>query len=99
MIESIQSPILASTDKFSAVFRERVDEEHRRLAEEYRALPNPAQRAAFVKEFATRWSELIRLPYFDLTRMIVVDPMHNLILGRFDFVSRAKTDTDVTVPF
>ncbi|KAI8985713.1 hypothetical protein BD414DRAFT_394137, partial [Trametes punicea] len=31
--------------------------------------------------YATRWSELARLPYFDFCRMIVVDPMHNLFLG------------------
>ena len=35
----------------------------------------------FVKQYATRWSELARLPYFDICRMIVIDPMHNLLLG------------------
>ncbi|KAI6015498.1 hypothetical protein BKA83DRAFT_4061063, partial [Pisolithus microcarpus] len=35
----------------------------------------------FVKEFATRYSELSRLPYFDLVQQIVIDPMHNLFLG------------------
>ncbi len=28
-----------------------------------------------------RWSELERLPYFNITRFVVVDPMHNLFLG------------------
>lgn len=28
-----------------------------------------------------RWLELLRLPYFDPTRFIVVDSMHNLLLG------------------
>jgi hypothetical protein len=28
-----------------------------------------------------RWSELLRLPYFDLSRCIMVDSMHNLFLG------------------
>lgn len=33
-------------------------------------------------EHATRWSELARLPYFHMVRMIVIDPMHNLLLGK-----------------
>lgn len=28
-----------------------------------------------------RYTELLRLPYFDPSRMFVVDPMHNLFLG------------------
>jgi hypothetical protein len=28
-----------------------------------------------------RWSELLRLPYFDIARCVVVDLMHNLFLG------------------
>ncbi|KAF8130623.1 hypothetical protein EV363DRAFT_1296693 [Boletus edulis] len=35
----------------------------------------------FVKSFATRFSQLSRLPYFSLIDQIVVDPMHNLFLG------------------
>ncbi|KAG2066534.1 hypothetical protein BDR04DRAFT_1121077 [Suillus decipiens] len=36
---------------------------------------------AFVKEHATQYTQLSRLPYFDLVEQIVVDPMHNLFLG------------------
>jgi hypothetical protein len=44
------------------------------------------QRAAnaaekFVKICAARYSELSRLPYFNLCRMIVIDPMHCILLG------------------
>jgi hypothetical protein len=28
-----------------------------------------------------KWSELLRLPYFDPTRFVVIDAMHNLFLG------------------
>ena len=38
-------------------------------------------RKKFMTKEAVRWSELARLPYFDLCRMIVIDPMHNLFLG------------------
>ncbi|KII93303.1 hypothetical protein PLICRDRAFT_100818 [Plicaturopsis crispa FD-325 SS-3] len=64
-------------------FRERTDAEQRRLGEEYLRCMTNADKAKFVKEFATRWSELSRLPYFDLCRMIVIDPMHNLFLGKY----------------
>ncbi|KAI0363300.1 hypothetical protein BV20DRAFT_1058164 [Pilatotrama ljubarskyi] len=59
----------------------RTDAQHRKMMAEYKALSTKADRDAYAKAFATRWSELARLPYFDLCRMIVVDPMHNLFLG------------------
>ena len=33
------------------------------------------------KQFGTRYSELLRLPYFDIVRYHCVDVMHNLLLG------------------
>ncbi|KAJ7774088.1 hypothetical protein B0H16DRAFT_1304107 [Mycena metata] len=62
-------------------FRARTDAEHRRLQKEYLKCTTKSARDAFVKEHATRWSELHRLPYFNICEMIVVDPMHNLFLG------------------
>ncbi|KAI0672452.1 hypothetical protein C8Q78DRAFT_1077971 [Trametes maxima] len=47
----------------------------------YRSCNTPAEREKFAKQYATRWSELSRLPYFDLCAMVVVNPMHNLFLG------------------
>jgi len=38
-------------------------------------------RKNFVKEHATRYTELSRLPYFNLVDQVVIDPMHNLFLG------------------
>ena len=32
-------------------------------------------------EAGVRYSELLRLPYFDIVRCHLVDPMHNLFLG------------------
>ncbi|KIO14438.1 hypothetical protein M404DRAFT_1009458 [Pisolithus tinctorius Marx 270] len=62
-------------------FRLRTDKEHRDLGEKYRLLTTAAARKKFVKEFATRFTELSRLPYFDLVNQIIIDPMHNLFLG------------------
>ncbi|KAF8155108.1 hypothetical protein K438DRAFT_2026517 [Mycena galopus ATCC 62051] len=52
-----------------------------RLQKEYLKCTTKSARDAFVKKYATRWSELHRLPYFNLCEMIVIDPMHNLFLG------------------
>lgn len=51
------------------------------MGDDYRDLPNRSKRKKFMTEFATRFAELCRLPYFDLVRMVVIDPMHNLLLG------------------
>ena len=34
-----------------------------------------------VEKTGVRWSELLRLPYFDPVQFVVIDPMHNLLLG------------------
>lgn len=63
-------------------FRARTDVEHRMRMTQYRACTTPASREKHAKMYATRWSELARLPYFDMCKMIAIDPMHNLLLGK-----------------
>ncbi|KIO11445.1 hypothetical protein M404DRAFT_126669, partial [Pisolithus tinctorius Marx 270] len=62
-------------------FPPRTDAEQRRLGDQYHNLATPNAQKTFVKEYATRYSQLSRLPYFDLVAQIVIDPMHNLFLG------------------
>jgi hypothetical protein len=62
-------------------FKLRTNEEQRRLGDQYHKLTTPTARKNFVKEHATRYTQLSRLPYFDLVEQIVIDPMHNLFLG------------------
>ena len=38
-------------------------------------------RQKVVDKTGVRWSELLRLPYFNPAQFVVVDPMHNLLLG------------------
>ena len=47
----------------------------------WRKCNSDAARKRFVKENGVRWSELLRLPYFDPIRFITVDPMHCLFLS------------------
>jgi hypothetical protein len=42
--------------------------------------------AEYVKTHATRWTELLCLPYFNMCRMIIIDPMHALLLGELQFI-------------
>jgi len=70
-------------------FRPRTNEEQRWLGEEYRQLPLATACKNFVKEHATRYTQFSRLPYFDLVKQVVIDPMHNLFLGA-PFLSHLK---------
>ena len=66
-----------------AVFHPRTNADHRQLGEEYRKLPTPTAHKNFVKDHATRYTQLSRLPYFNLVEQVVIDPMHNLFLGTY----------------
>ncbi|OBZ79611.1 hypothetical protein A0H81_00065 [Grifola frondosa] len=78
----IKKANLATPEAFvRGAFACHTNAEQHRLGEEYLAKSNPHARAAFVKDFATRFTQLACLPYFDLVRQVVIDPMHNLFLG------------------
>ena len=79
----ISSPY--SVSLFTA-FRPRTDQEQHQLGEEYRQLPTPTACKNFVKDHATRYTQLSHLPYFSLVEQIVIDPMHNLFLGMFSIL-------------
>lgn len=59
----------------------RTHDECRESADQFRNATNPKERQAIFDRSGLRWSELLRLPYFDPVRFIVVDAMHNLFLG------------------
>lgn len=62
-------------------FPARDGEEHRRLSERYKTLKTEEEREDFFSEHGVKWTELVRLWYFDIVKFTVVDPMHNLLLG------------------
>jgi Transposase family tnp2 len=59
----------------------RTDADCRSSAAQYNAANDEKARQASFDGSGVRWSELLRLPYFDMARCIVVDAMHNLFLG------------------
>ncbi|GET54634.1 hypothetical protein GLOIN_2v1776801 [Rhizophagus irregularis DAOM 181602=DAOM 197198] len=62
-------------------FVERDLDEHRRNAELWRLCKSEEERKRHVSSIHVRWSELLRLPYFNPIRYLVIDSMHCLFLG------------------
>ncbi|GBB84695.1 hypothetical protein RclHR1_11280005 [Rhizophagus clarus] len=70
--------------------------EHRQKALEWRRCKSNAERERFVKVNGVRWSEILRLSYFDLIRFVVIDLMHCLFLGIAKWITkRIWIDEDV----
>lgn len=55
--------------------------EHFWVAEQWKNSSTHADREKVFEEHGIRWSELLRLPYWDPTRYALIDAMHNLFLG------------------
>jgi len=55
--------------------------QHRENALGWRRCNSDAARKRYVKVTGVRWSELLRLSYFDPIRFLTIDPMHCLFLG------------------
>ena len=54
---------------------------HRELAEQVKCAQSKSSRHKAEQEAGIRYSELLRLPYLDIVRCHLIDPMHNLFLG------------------
>ena len=59
----------------------RTEEEYRSFTSQHKAAVSEKARDKVFNSSGIRHSELERLPYFDVTKSLVVDPMHNLLLG------------------
>jgi hypothetical protein len=71
----------AGMDDIDEWFIDRDPVQHRQDALEWRRCNSNAARERRTKLTGVRWSELLRLSYFDPIRFIIVDPMHCLFLG------------------
>ncbi|SMN01272.1 hypothetical protein SPONN_2357 [uncultured Candidatus Thioglobus sp.] len=59
----------------------RTHEEVALQANQFLQANNKTDAAKVAKENGVRYTELVRLPYFDLIRMVSIDPMHTVHLG------------------
>ena len=55
--------------------------QHRAEALDTLKATSESQRKEMERKVGCRYSELLRLPYFDCIRFVIIDPMHNLLLG------------------
>ncbi|KAF8588016.1 hypothetical protein K439DRAFT_1336500 [Ramaria rubella] len=55
--------------------------EHVRWAWEWVNLGSTKERDKYFKSCRTCWFEFVCLPYFDVIRMTIIDPMHKLLMG------------------
>jgi hypothetical protein len=62
-------------------WKRRTRESYMAAAIAWRNSDSKKKQAALYKSNGIRWSELLRLPYWDPTRFVVVDPMHTLFLN------------------
>ncbi|KIO00208.1 hypothetical protein M404DRAFT_153377 [Pisolithus tinctorius Marx 270] len=72
---------ISVADKMNPNAFQQGDAEQCHLGNQYCNLVTLNAQKTFVKEYATQYSQLSRLPYFDLVAQIIIDLMHNLFLG------------------
>ena len=56
-------------------------EQHRKFGMNWKLATTQSKRHEIEQKYGVRYTELLRLPYFDTIRYVVVDPMHNVLLG------------------
>ncbi|KJA19405.1 hypothetical protein HYPSUDRAFT_125364, partial [Hypholoma sublateritium FD-334 SS-4] len=68
-------------DSYICLCDRRTKEEYEQLTRLYLDSMGADERKKTAQKTGVRWSVLHRLPYFDPSRFVVVDAMHNLFLG------------------
>ncbi|KAJ3525025.1 hypothetical protein NMY22_g10750 [Coprinellus aureogranulatus] len=68
-------------DMSTPAWRPKTGAEFREAAEEWRNASSKENRKKLYKKNGVRWSELLRLDYWDPVQNTVIDGMHNLLLG------------------
>jgi len=73
-------------------------QEHFQIATKWRDAATESLRNSIYLKYGIRWSELLRLPYWDPTTYQVVEAMHNLFLGKLQHhcrqILRMNADAD-----
>lgn len=67
----------------------RTGSSHREAAMRLRNFTTKIERTKCESQSGCRYSVLLKLPYFDAPRMLIVDPMHNLFLGTAKHILKA----------
>ncbi|TFY82685.1 hypothetical protein EWM64_g1325 [Hericium alpestre] len=70
-------------------------EEHIRLATAWKNAKTPDDQQHIYETYGLRWSELLRLPYWNPLLFTVIDSMHNLYLGVLKYHCRTLWGMDI----
>ena len=73
----------------------RLKESHFRHAKQHKNARLGREKKAIEREYGCRYSVLLELPYYDIVRFCVIDPMHNLLLGTAKHVLSVWKSTGV----
>ena len=66
----------------------RTDQQHRSDVKTIQECSTKTEKQRKESELGCRYSCLLQLPYFDVVRMLIIDPMHNLYLGTAKHIFR-----------
>ena len=69
--------------------------DHHKYAMDWKQSITMTQRCEIEQNHGVRYTELLRLPYFDSPRFVVVDPMHNILLGSAKLLTTIMKDNGV----
>lgn len=64
-------------------WKSRTFEEHCSHAKAWRDAQTQSERTKIFRDYGSKWSELLRLPYWDPTKYVVIDSMHGFYLRIF----------------
>ena len=73
-------------------------EEHLRYATQWRDAASDSDREKLASRYGVRWSELLRLEYWDPTKFSLLDSMHNLFLGELQHHCRNVWQMNIKSP-
>ena len=76
-------------------WKPRTNSDHRSSVRLIQNARNITEQSKLESKYGTRYSVLLELSYFDPTRMLVVDPMHNLFLGTAKHMIKLWNSNDV----
>ena len=60
---------------------QRLLQDHQQKGMAWKHAKSQADRVKIEREFGVRFTELLRLPYFNTIQFSIIDPMHNMLLG------------------
>lgn len=88
-----QKPDYSGFDRSS--WQSRSHSLHLEHISEYHTARTASNHQELEQKYGVRFSELLRLPYFDIVEYHVIDPMHNLLLGTCKYIMTLWKENEI----